>query len=177
MQPVNILRIFAFSLVLGHSNSNNTLFQIVLVFGGHPVYYIVVIIVFTVDDKIGFCLYYIILIAVNIANTMYIFDGICTCNPIKFDQLGPQITCVSLVHRKIVEFWSSNSVLLNSFTGTLFKNVRVWNLEGCCCYAVEEVLSDLTGIILYTLCLLPKKIVKVRLTPNIILVCVIFGSF
>ena len=46
--------------------------SIVLVFGGHPVYYIVVIIVFTVDDKIGFCLYYIILIAVNIANTMYI---------------------------------------------------------------------------------------------------------
>jgi hypothetical protein len=27
VHPVNILRIFAFSLVLGHSNSNNTLFE------------------------------------------------------------------------------------------------------------------------------------------------------
>ena len=42
MHPVNILRIFAFSLdlVLGHSNSNNTLryFNSFGVFWGHPVY-------------------------------------------------------------------------------------------------------------------------------------------
>ena len=39
MHPVNILRIFAFSLVLGHSNSNNTLliFNSFGVFLGHPV--------------------------------------------------------------------------------------------------------------------------------------------
>ena len=36
MHLVNILRIFAFSLVLGHSNFNNTYFNGFSVFFGHP---------------------------------------------------------------------------------------------------------------------------------------------